>query len=168
MKVQTTSLDGVLILEPAVFADARGFFFESFNAKVFRDATGIEPHFVQDNQSHSSRNVLRGIDYQVVRPQGKLVRVVTGRVFDAAVDLRKSSPTFGKAFTRELSGDEPIGLYIPAGFAHGFIALTDDVLFMNATNTVWNGPADGGSVPSRSGRARLRSGTRLADGRQVS
>jgi dTDP-4-dehydrorhamnose 3,5-epimerase len=131
-----------LVLEPNVFTDARGFFFESFNAKAFRQATGADVDFVQDNQSRSARNVLRGIHYQVVQPQGKLVRVASGRIFDVAVDLRRSSRTFSHWVGVELSADNGRQLWIPAGFGHAFLALSDwaDVLYK--TTEYWFGEYD--------------------------
>jgi len=125
MKITTTSLPGVLLLEPRVFRDARGFFLESFSEKAMASA-GILANFVQDNHSYSVQNVLRGMHYQVGHPQGKLVRVVRGEIFDVAVDLRKSSPTFGKWGGVTLSGDNFRMLWIPAGFAHGFHVLSED------------------------------------------
>lgn len=124
MKVDTTTLAGLLVLEPRVFRDARGFFLESFNEDAMASA-GIRDRFVQDNHSHSTRNVLRGMHYQIGHPQGKLVRVVTGEIFDVAVDLRRSSPTFGKWAGVTLSGENFRMLWIPAGFAHGFRVLSD-------------------------------------------
>jgi dTDP-4-dehydrorhamnose 3,5-epimerase len=137
MKVQTTDLEGVLVLEPNVFTDSRGFFFESFNAKAFRDATGADVDFVQDNQSRSVRNVLRGIHYQLVRPQGKLVRVASGRVFDVAVDLRRSSRTFARWVGVELTADNGRQLWIPAGFGHAFVALSDSADVLYKTTEYW-------------------------------
>ena len=125
MKVAATAIPGLLLLEPAVHEDARGFFFESFNQKRFDDATGLSVRFLQDNHSYSFRHVLRGLHYQLRRPQGKLVRVVAGEVFDVAVDLRRSSPTFGKYFSNVLSAANKKQLWIPAGFAHGFLVLSE-------------------------------------------
>jgi dTDP-4-dehydrorhamnose 3,5-epimerase len=125
MKVQTTRLPGLLVLDPKVFRDARGFFLESFNESVIVSA-GIPARFVQDNHSHSTRNVLRGMHYQVGHPQGKLVRVVAGEIFDVVVDLRRSSPTFGKWDGVTLSGENFRMLWIPAGLAHGFRVLSDE------------------------------------------
>ena len=124
MKVIATSLPGLLVLEPKVFRDARGFFLESFNENAMASA-GIRERFVQDNHSYSARNVLRGLHYQVGHPQGKLVRVVAGEIFDVAVDLRRSSPTFGKWDGVTLSGDNFRMLWIPVGLAHGFRVLSD-------------------------------------------
>jgi dTDP-4-dehydrorhamnose 3,5-epimerase len=131
MKAVATTIADVLILEPKVFGDARGFFYESFNQKVFNEATGLEVTFVQDNQSRSTKGVLRGLHYQLRKPQGKLVRVVRGAVFDVAVDLRKFSPTFGQWVGIELSEDNHRQLWVPAGFAHGFLVLSEsaDLLY---------------------------------------
>ena len=128
MKVAPTELPEVLILEPKVFGDARGFFFESYNRRTFRDATGIDAEFVQDNHSLSARNVLRGLHYQIRQPQGKLVRVVLGEVFDVAVDLRRFSPTFGKWSGHTLSAENKHVLWIPPGFAHGFLVLSEQAI----------------------------------------
>jgi dTDP-4-dehydrorhamnose 3,5-epimerase len=129
MKVQKTQIPGVLIVEPQVFGDDRGFFLESFNEKEMR-GIGIEAHFVQDNHSRSQRNVLRGLHYQLHQPQGKLVRVVSGRVFDVAVDLRRDSPTFGKWVGAELSEENKRLLWIPPGLAHGFVVLSNSADFL--------------------------------------
>ena len=137
MKVTPTDLPEVLLLEPRVFGDDRGFFMESWNARAFRDATGLDVAFVQDNHSYSTRNVLRGIHYQVVRPQGKLVRVVTGAVFDVAVDLRRSSPTFGRWVGVELSAENHRQMWIPAGFGHGFLVLSGYADFLYKTTDYW-------------------------------
>jgi dTDP-4-dehydrorhamnose 3,5-epimerase len=123
--VTPTAIPEVLVIEPKVFGDARGFFFESFNARDFREATGLDVTFVQDNHSGSSRGVLRGLHYQVQQPQGKLVRVVQGEVFDVAVDLRRSSPTFGQWVGETLSAENRKQLWIPPGFAHGFLVLSE-------------------------------------------
>lgn len=133
MKVIQTALPEVLILEPKVFGDARGFFMESFNARTFREATGIDVEFVQDNQSRSSAGVLRGVHYQNPNPQGKLVRVTQGAVFDVAVDLRRSSPNFGKWVGVELSGENHHQLWVPAGFGHGFLVLSERADFLYKT-----------------------------------
>lgn len=125
MKVTPSVLPEVLVIEPRVFGDARGFFLESYNQRAFREATGIDANFVQDNHSRSARNVLRGLHYQVRQAQGKLVRVVAGEVFDVAVDLRKSSPRFGRWAGIHLSAETKRILWIPAGFAHGFLALSE-------------------------------------------
>jgi dTDP-4-dehydrorhamnose 3,5-epimerase len=137
MKVIQTALPGVLVLEPKVFGDERGFFLESYNAKVFREATGLDVTFVQDNHSRSARHVLRGIHYQVVRPQGKLVRAVSGTVFDVAVDLRRSSPTFGRWVGVELSAENHRQMWIPAGFGHGFLVLSGYADFLYKTTDYW-------------------------------
>jgi len=131
MKVEATRLPGVLIVEPRVYRDRRGHFLESFNARRFAAGTGVETPFVQDNHSHSKRNVLRGLHYQLPRPQGKLIRVVGGEIFDVAVDLRRSSPGYGQWFGLRLSAASPRQLWIPAGCAHGFLALSEsaDILY---------------------------------------
>lgn len=153
MKVTPTAIPDVLILEPKVFGDSRGFFLESFNARAFREATGLSVEFVQDNHSRSSKGVLRGLHYQVQQPQGKLVRVVRGCVFDVAVDLRKSSPTFGCWVGTELSEDNHRQFWVPPGFAHGFVVLSDSADFLYKTTDyyapqherciAWNDPAIG-------------------------
>jgi dTDP-4-dehydrorhamnose 3,5-epimerase len=129
MKVQATQIAGVLIVEPDVFGDDRGFFMESFNQRAMREI-GIDAHFVQDNHSRSQRNVLRGLHYQLHQPQGKLVRVVRGTVFDVAVDLRRNSPTFGKWVGAELSAENKRMFWMPPGMAHGFIVLSDFADFL--------------------------------------
>lgn len=128
--VTQTELPGVLVLEPKIFADARGFFFESYNARAFEQATGLKPDFVQDNHSRSVRGVLRGLHYQIQHAQGKLVRVVAGEVFDVAVDLRRSSPTFGKWAGVVLSASNQKQFWIPPGFAHGFYVLSETAEFL--------------------------------------
>ncbi len=133
MNVIETGIAGLLVLEPKVFGDARGFFMESFNARTFAELTGVKADFVQDNHSRSGRGVLRGLHYQVQQPQGKLVRVAQGRVFDVAVDLRRSSPTFGKWYGVELSGENHRQFWVPAGFAHGFYVLSDSADFLYKT-----------------------------------
>ena len=125
MKIIPTQIPEVLILEPTIFGDERGFFYESFNQKRFTDRTGLTVSFVQDNHSRSSKNVLRGLHYQIRQPQGKLVRVVVGDVFDVAVDIRRSSPTFGTWVGEYLSADNKRQLWVPAGFAHGFLVVSD-------------------------------------------
>jgi dTDP-4-dehydrorhamnose 3,5-epimerase len=142
MKIQRTALDGVLVLEPKVFSDVRGFFFESFNERAFRDATGIDAVFVQDNHSYSSHDVLRGIHYQVARPQGKLVRVVSGRVLDVAVDLRRSSKQFGRWVGLELSAQNQLQMWIPPGFGHAFLVLSDAAEVLYKTTDYWYGEHD--------------------------
>jgi dTDP-4-dehydrorhamnose 3,5-epimerase len=129
MNVIETDLPGVVILEPKVFGDARGFFQETWNAKVFADI-GIDAQFVQDNHSRSAKGILRGLHYQVQDPQGKLVRVTSGRVFDVAVDIRRSSPHFGRWTGVELSGENKRMFWVPPGFAHGFVALEDETDFL--------------------------------------
>ena len=133
MKASPTSLPGVFLLEPVVFGDARGFFFESFNQRVLEAALGRELRFVQDNHSRSARGVLRGLHYQLPRPQGKLVRVVQGEVFDVAVDLRRGSPTLGRWLGERLSADNKRQLWIPEGFAHGFLVLSEVAEFLYKT-----------------------------------
>ena len=133
MQVIPTALPEVLIVEPKVFGDARGFFFESFNANAFREATGVELEFVQDNHSRSGRGILRGLHYQLQQAQGKLVRVARGAVFDVAVDIRRSSPRFGQWVGVELSEDNHRQLWIPPGFAHGFLVLGDSADFLYKT-----------------------------------
>ena len=132
-KITTTPIDGVLVLEPKVFGDARGFFFESFNARDFAQATGLDVAFVQDNHSKSAKGVLRGLHYQVQHAQGKLVRVTQGAVFDVVVDIRKGSPTFGKWFGQELSAENDKQMWIPAGLAHGFLVTSDSAEFLYKT-----------------------------------
>ena len=133
MKVTPTSIPSVLIIEPRVFGDTRGFFFESFNQRAFNQATSLDVNFVQDNHSRSSKGVLRGLHYQIQQPQGKLVRVVRGSVFDVTVDLRKSSPTFGQWAGVELTEDNHRQLWVPPGFAHGFYVLSDSADFLYKT-----------------------------------
>jgi dTDP-4-dehydrorhamnose 3,5-epimerase len=133
MKVTATALPEVLILEPKVFGDARGFFFESFNQRAFNEATGLQAHFVQDNHSRSGKGVLRGLHYQIQQPQGKLVRVVRGSVFDVAVDIRKTSPNFGQWVGIELTEENNRQLWVPPGFAHGFLVTSDSADFLYKT-----------------------------------
>ncbi|MFN2365519.1 MAG: dTDP-4-dehydrorhamnose 3,5-epimerase, partial [Desulfurivibrionaceae bacterium] len=133
MKVYPTSIPDLLVIEPKVFGDERGFFFESFNAGAFNRAVGAEVCFVQDNHSRSGKDVLRGLHYQIKQPQGKLVRVVSGEVFDVAVDIRKNSPTYGKWLGQHLSAENKKQLWVPAGFAHGFLVLSDDAEFLYKT-----------------------------------
>jgi dTDP-4-dehydrorhamnose 3,5-epimerase len=157
MKVTPLSLPDVLLIAPELFADARGFFFESFNSTAFAAATGLSVDFVQDNHSHSAKGVLRGLHYQIFQPQGKLVRVVRGSVFDVAVDIRKSSPTFGKWVGAELSETNRHQLWIPPGFAHGFYVLSEAADFLYKTtdyyapaherSLLWNDPAVGITWP---------------------
>ncbi len=133
MKVTPTAIPDVLLIEPKIFGDARGFFFESFNQKSFNEATGLDVNFVQDNHSRSTKGVLRGLHYQVQQPQGKLVRVVRGAVFDVAVDIRKGSPTFGRWVGAELSEDNHRQFWVPAGLAHGFLVLSETADFLYKT-----------------------------------
>jgi dTDP-4-dehydrorhamnose 3,5-epimerase len=150
MKVIPTEIPDVLILEPKVFGDERGFFMESYNQRAFREATGLNPTFVQDNHSRSAKNVLRGLHYQIKQPQGKLVRVVAGEVFDVAVDLRKRSPDFGKWVGVTLSAENKRMVWIPEGFAHGFLVLSKSADFLYKTTdyyapeqertVLWNDP----------------------------
>ncbi|MDQ3186420.1 MAG: dTDP-4-dehydrorhamnose 3,5-epimerase [Pseudomonadota bacterium] len=134
MRVIPTSIPDVLIIEPKVFGDSRGFFFESFNQKNFNQVTGLDVNFVQDNHSRSVKDVLRGLHYQIRQPQGKLVRVVRGAVFDVSVDIRKSSPTFGQWVGVELTEDNYRQLWVPPGFAHGFYVLSDSADFLYKTS----------------------------------
>ena len=137
MIVTPTALPEVLVLEPRVFADDRGFFFESWNAQVFADA-GIDAAFVQDNHSRSARGVLRGLHYQIEQAQGKLVRVIAGEVFDVAVDLRRSSPNFGRSVGVVLSAQSRKMMWVPPGFAHGFLTLSESADFLYKTTDYWN------------------------------
>ncbi|MDZ4185466.1 MAG: dTDP-4-dehydrorhamnose 3,5-epimerase [Desulfuromonadales bacterium] len=150
MNVILTAIPDVLILEPKVFGDSRGFFFESFNEKVFREATGVTAHFVQDNHSRSARGVLRGLHYQIEQPQGKLVRCTQGEIFDVAVDIRRDSPTFGQWVGEILSEENKRQMWIPPGLAHGFLVLSDSADFLYKTTEyyapqheraiLWNDP----------------------------
>ena len=137
-KLTKTPLEGVLILEPQVFGDARGFFYESFNARDFSKSTGLNVDFVQDNHSKSAKGVLRGLHYQVQHPQGKLVRVVEGAVFDVAVDIRKESSTYGQWFGLELSAENKKQLWIPPGLAHGFLVISDSAEFLYKTTDYYH------------------------------
>lgn len=151
--VTPTAIPEVLILQPKVFGDARGFFYESFNSADFASATGLNLTFVQDNHSKSAKGVLRGLHYQMQHTQGKLVRVIAGSVYDVAVDLRRSSPTFGKVVGVELSADNQRQLWVPAGFAHGFLVTSESAEFLYKTtdyyhpaserSLLWNDPALG-------------------------
>jgi len=151
MDIIKTKIPDVFIIEPKVFGDDRGFFMESFNEKIFQEKTGVEVQFVQDNHSRSSRNVLRGLHYQIQQPQGKLVRVVSGEVYDVAVDIRKSSPTFGQWMGCLLSQANKKQFWVPAGFAHGFVVLSDTADFLYKTtdyyapeyerSILWNDPS---------------------------
>ena len=133
MRATPTAIPDVFVIEPKVFGDERGFFYESFNAKAFQEATGLDVQFVQDNHSKSVRNVLRGLHYQVQQPQGKLVRVVQGEVFDVAVDIRKGSKTYGQWVGQVLSADNRKQLWIPSGLAHGFVVLSETAEFLYKT-----------------------------------
>jgi dTDP-4-dehydrorhamnose 3,5-epimerase len=151
VKVEPGSIADVLMLEPRVFSDARGFFFESYNRNTFRQATGLDVEFVQDNHSSSSHNVLRGLHYQLRRPQGKLVRVTAGEIWDVAVDLRRGSASFGRWTCATLSAQSRRMLWVPAGFAHGFLVLSEqaDVVYKvtdyyapeDERTLLWNDPA---------------------------
>jgi dTDP-4-dehydrorhamnose 3,5-epimerase len=176
MKVIETSIPDVLIIEPKVFGDERGFFYESFNAAAFAAATGLKRQFVQDNHSKSQRGVLRGLHYQIQQPQGKLVRVVAGEVFDVAVDLRKSSPSFGRWFGTHLSAQNQRQLWIPEGFAHGFVVLSESAEFLYKTtdyyapeyerSLLWNDPELGIEWPFDEPpqlSAKDQAGKRLSD-----
>jgi dTDP-4-dehydrorhamnose 3,5-epimerase len=138
MKITGTAIPDVLLIEPKVFGDERGFFFESFNEQHFADEVGTAVKFVQDNHSKSANGVLRGLHYQVRQPQGKLVRVVAGEVFDVAVDIRKSSPTFGRWVGAVLSADNKRQMWIPAGFAHGFVVTSASAEFLYKTTDYWS------------------------------
>lgn len=150
MQVHATAIPEVLIIEPKVFGDERGFFFESFNARRFAELTGVERTFVQDNHSKSVKGVLRGLHYQIRNAQGKLVRVVSGEVFDVAVDMRKHAPTFGQWVGVVLSGQNHRQLWVPEGFAHGFLVLSESAEFLYKTtdyyspeherSLMWNDP----------------------------
>jgi dTDP-4-dehydrorhamnose 3,5-epimerase len=168
MQVTPLAIPDVMLIEPKVFGDARGFFFESFNQRAFNEATGTDFQFVQDNHSRSARGVLRGLHYQIQQPQGKLVRVVSGSVFDVAVDLRRSSPTFGRWVGEVLSAENQRQLWVPPGFAHGFLVLSETADFLYKTTDyyapaherclVWNDPKIGiewpvaGIVPALSAK----------------
>ncbi len=150
MNVIPTTIPDVLIIEPKVFGDERGFFLESFNEKLFEGNTGVKTKFVQDNHSHSGKNVLRGLHYQIKKPQGKLVRVVTGEVLDVAVDIRKNSPTFGQWVSCLLTAENKKQFWIPPKFAHGFVVLSEKADFLYKTteyyapeydrSILWNDP----------------------------
>jgi len=158
MNVVKTALPEVVIIEPKVFGDARGFFFESFNQRAFDAATGTSYNFVQDNHSRSARGVLRGLHYQIQQPQGKLVRVPRGAVLDVAVDIRRSSPNFGRSVAVELNEDNQRQLWVPPGFAHGFLVLSESADFLYKTTDyyapayerciAWNDPALGIEWPT--------------------
>jgi dTDP-4-dehydrorhamnose 3,5-epimerase len=165
MKVTPCTIADVLLIEPKVFGDERGFFFESFNQREFREACGLTLDFVQDNHSRSARNVLRGLHYQVLQPQGKLVRVVAGEVFDVAVDIRRSSPTFGLWSGHLLSGDNKHQLWVPPGLAHGFVVLSETAEFLYKTTDyyapqherciAWDDPTLAIQWPALNGPPRL-------------
>jgi dTDP-4-dehydrorhamnose 3,5-epimerase len=137
MKLVAAAIPDVLVLEPQVFEDERGFFFESYNARRFAELTGLRPDFVQDNHSKSRKNVVRGLHYQVGKPQGKLIRVVSGSVFDVVVDMRRGSPTFGRALATELSAENRRQIWVPPGFAHGFAATSDSAECLYKTTDYW-------------------------------
>lgn len=137
MQVVATAISGLLIIEPKVFGDDRGFFYESFNQRRFTELTGVSDAFVQDNHSKSARNVLRGLHYQIQQAQGKLVRVTAGEVLDIAVDIRKSSPTFGQWVGVTLSAENKRMLWIPQGFAHGFVVKSESAEFLYKTTDYW-------------------------------
>lgn len=150
MRATPTDIADVLLIEPKVFADDRGFFYESYNQRAFQEATGMDVHFVQDNHSKSVRNVLRGLHYQAQQPQGKLVRVIQGEIFDVTVDLRRDSPTFGRWSGEVLSAENRRQLWIPPGLAHGFVVLSETAEFLYKTTDyyapaherciIWNDP----------------------------
>lgn len=137
MNIITTTIPDVKILEPRVFGDDRGFFFESFNERTWQELTGLDVRFVQHNHSRSAKDVLRGLHYQIQQPQGKLVRVISGEVFDVAVDIRKNSPTFGKWFGTVLSSENKRQMWVPAGFAHGFCVTSEFAEFLYLTTDYW-------------------------------
>ena len=151
MKIRETDIKGLMVIEPRVFGDARGYFMESFSERKFRELTGLDVDFVQDNESRSSYGVVRGLHMQLPpHAQAKLVRVVSGRALDVAVDLREGSPTYGRHFAIELTGENHLQVYIPKGFAHGFAALSDEVVFQykcdeyyapdSEVAIIWNDP----------------------------
>jgi dTDP-4-dehydrorhamnose 3,5-epimerase len=158
MKVEPTRIPDVLLLEPRVFPDSRGHFFESFNERAFQRATGIQRRFVQDNQSFSMKNVLRGLHYQIAQPQGKLVRVVAGTIFDVAVDLRRHSSTFGQWIGAALSAENGRQIWVPEGFAHGFLVTSETAVVLYKTTDyyapehertlLWNDPDVGIEWPA--------------------
>ena len=165
MKVTRTEIPEVCLIEPRVFGDARGFFYESFNQRAFAEATGVQTEFVQDNHSRSARGVLRGLHYQLQRPQGRLVRVVAGTVFDVAVDLRRSSAHFGKWVGAIISAENHQQIWIPPGFAHGFLVLSETAEFLYKTtdyyapeyerSLLWNDPDIGIAWPLENGQTPL-------------
>jgi dTDP-4-dehydrorhamnose 3,5-epimerase len=138
MKLIPTAIPDVLLFEPQVFGDERGFFFESYNARRFAQLSGLQPEFVQDNHSRSQKNVVRGLHYQVGQPQGKLIRVVAGAVFDVVVDMRRASPTFGRVVSTELSAENRRQVWVPPGFAHGFAAISDSAECLYKTTGYWS------------------------------
>ncbi|MBD0263628.1 MAG: dTDP-4-dehydrorhamnose 3,5-epimerase [Tolypothrix sp. Co-bin9] len=142
MNIIHTEIPDILLIEPQIFQDDRGFFFESYNQQKFTDKTGINLNFVQDNHSLSKQNVLRGLHYQIIQPQGKLVRTLVGSIFDVAVDIRKSSPTFGQWVGYELSAENKRQLWIPPGFAHGFVVLSQVAEFLYKTTDYYNPQGD--------------------------
>ena len=175
MKAIATAIPDILIIEPAVFGDARGFFFESWNRRAFADLVGRDVQFVQDNHSASARGVLRGLHYQVKQAQGKLVRVVAGEVYDVAVDLRRSSPTFGRWVGERLSAQNRRMMWVPVGFAHGFVVISESAEFLYKTTDyyapehertlLWNDPAVGIGWPLEAApllKPRDAAGTPLA------
>ena len=176
MQIINTALPEVLIIEPKVLGDDRGFFFESFNLRLFQEKTGLSPTVVQDNHSRSAKNVLRGLHYQIKQPQGKLVRVVAGEVFDVVVDIRKSSPSFGKWAGTVISAENKRQLWTPQGFAHGFLVLSESADFLYKTtdyyapkherSILWNDPDIGIDWPLKGEpilAAKDRTGKRLRD-----
>lgn len=176
MNVIRTALPEVLLIEPRVFGDDRGFFFESFNERVFREKTDLDARFVQDNHSRSAKNVLRGLHYQIQQPQGKLVRCILGEVFDVAVDLRRTSPNFGSWVGFSLSAENKRMAWIPAGFGHGFVVVSDvaEVLYKTTDywapeferTVIWNDPDIGINWPLTAEpilAAKDRAGVRLRD-----
>jgi dTDP-4-dehydrorhamnose 3,5-epimerase len=177
VNVIDTTIAAVKLIEPKMFGDDRGFFFESYNARAFAAATGIEAHFVQDNHSKSAKGVLRGLHYQIRHTQGKLVRVVAGEVFDVAVDLRRSAATFGQHVAVNLSAENKRMLWVPEGFAHGFLVVSDYAEFLYKTTDyyapehdrclLWNDPALGIEWPVDVGAPLLKAsdqnGKRLAE-----
>ncbi|MCF8208652.1 MAG: dTDP-4-dehydrorhamnose 3,5-epimerase [Rhodoferax sp.] len=179
MKVTPTAIADVLLIEPRVFGDTRGFFFESFNQRAFTQATGISAPFVQDNHSRSGHGVLRGLHYQIQQPQGKLVRVSMGEVFDVAVDIRRTSPTFGQWVGYVLSAENKLQVWVPPGFAHGFVVLSDAAEFLYKTTDyyapeheqciAWDDPSIGIQWPTLQAAPQLSAkdlkGNRLADAR---
>ena len=176
MIITPTALPDVLLIEPKVFGDARGFFFESYNRRAFAEAAGLDVDFVQDNHSRSAQGVLRGLHYQIQQPQGKLVRVVAGAVFDVAVDIRKTSPTFGQWVGIELSAENKKMVWVPPGFAHGFLVLSEVAEFLYKTTDyyapshertiAWNDPDIGIAWPLAGApllSAKDQAGARLKD-----